>query len=62
MVTHGLCGALASSTATLTAQPLDVLRTRFAAQKEPKVILQLITGFLFITWIQNNPMTPLWGP
>lgn len=36
-MTHGLCGSLSAVTATLAAQPFDVLRTRFAAQTEPKV-------------------------
>ncbi|KAG8564959.1 hypothetical protein GDO81_012647 [Engystomops pustulosus] len=34
---HFLCGGLAACSATLAAQPLDTLRTRFAAQGEPKV-------------------------
>ncbi|XP_072260027.1 mitochondrial thiamine pyrophosphate carrier [Pyxicephalus adspersus] len=36
-VVHFLCGGLAACSATLTVQPLDTLRTRFAAQGEPKV-------------------------
>ncbi|XP_003279102.2 mitochondrial thiamine pyrophosphate carrier [Nomascus leucogenys] len=34
---HFACGGLAACTATLTVHPVDVLRTRFAAQGEPKV-------------------------
>ncbi|KAG9473652.1 mitochondrial thiamine pyrophosphate carrier [Eleutherodactylus coqui] len=34
---HFLCGGLAACSATLAVQPLDTLRTRFAAQGEPKV-------------------------
>ncbi|PIO40603.1 Mitochondrial thiamine pyrophosphate carrier, partial [Aquarana catesbeiana] len=34
---HFMCGGLAACSATLTVQPLDTLRTRFAAQGEPKV-------------------------
>ncbi|KAM9296421.1 mitochondrial thiamine pyrophosphate carrier-like [Gastrophryne carolinensis] len=34
---HFLCGGLAACSATLTVHPLDTLRTRFAAQGEPKV-------------------------
>uniref|UniRef100_A0A0D9QXI5 Mitochondrial thiamine pyrophosphate carrier n=1 Tax=Chlorocebus sabaeus TaxID=60711 RepID=A0A0D9QXI5_CHLSB len=34
---HFVCGGLAACTATLTVHPVDVLRTRFAAQGEPKV-------------------------
>ncbi|PIO40602.1 hypothetical protein AB205_0112290, partial [Aquarana catesbeiana] len=35
---HFMCGGLAACSATLTVQPLDTLRTRFAAQGEPKSI------------------------
>ncbi|KAG8446131.1 hypothetical protein GDO86_013846 [Hymenochirus boettgeri] len=38
---HFLCGGLAACSATLTVQPLDTLRTRFAAQGEPKVYRNL---------------------
>ncbi|XP_038597878.1 mitochondrial thiamine pyrophosphate carrier [Tachyglossus aculeatus] len=38
---HFVCGGLAACTATLTVQPLDTLRTRFAAQGEPKVYRNL---------------------
>lgn len=34
---HFVCGGLSASTATLAVHPVDVLRTRFAAQGEPKV-------------------------
>ncbi|XP_066515413.1 mitochondrial thiamine pyrophosphate carrier isoform X2 [Hoplias malabaricus] len=34
---HFLCGGLAAVSATIACQPLDTLRTRFAAQGEPKV-------------------------
>ncbi|KAL7883432.1 hypothetical protein SRHO_G00010900 [Serrasalmus rhombeus] len=34
---HFLCGGLAACSATIACQPLDTLRTRFAAQGEPKV-------------------------
>ncbi|XP_005998293.1 mitochondrial thiamine pyrophosphate carrier [Latimeria chalumnae] len=34
---HFVCGGLAACTATVAAQPLDILRTRFAAQGEPKI-------------------------
>ncbi|XP_029456403.1 mitochondrial thiamine pyrophosphate carrier isoform X3 [Rhinatrema bivittatum] len=34
---HFICGGFAACTASLTNQPLDTLRTRFAAQGEPKV-------------------------
>lgn len=34
---HFVCGGLSACTATMTVQPLDTLRTRFAAQGEPKV-------------------------
>nr|XP_046270885.1 mitochondrial thiamine pyrophosphate carrier [Scatophagus argus] len=38
---HFLCGGLAACTATVICQPLDTLRTRFAAQGEPKVYSNL---------------------
>lgn len=34
---HFVCGGLSACAATLTVHPVDVLRTRFAAQGEPKV-------------------------
>lgn len=39
---HFVCGGLAACSATMVCQPLDTLRTRFAAQGEPKVALHLI--------------------
>ncbi|XP_054702813.1 mitochondrial thiamine pyrophosphate carrier isoform X2 [Grus americana] len=33
---HFVCGGLAACTATVAVQPVDTLRTRFAAQGEPK--------------------------
>lgn len=38
---HFICGGLAACSATVACQPLDVLRTRFAAQGEPKVYKNL---------------------
>lgn len=40
-VVHFVCGGLAACSASLTVQPLDTLRTRFAAQGEPKVYRSL---------------------
>lgn len=34
---HFVCGGLSACAATLAVQPVDVLRTRFAAQGEPRV-------------------------
>ncbi|KFQ30491.1 Mitochondrial thiamine pyrophosphate carrier, partial [Merops nubicus] len=34
---HFACGGLAACTATVAVQPVDTLRTRFAAQGEPKI-------------------------
>ncbi|XP_068193416.1 mitochondrial thiamine pyrophosphate carrier [Antennarius striatus] len=34
---HFLCGGLSACSATMVCQPVDMLRTRFAAQGEPKV-------------------------
>ncbi|KAM6966211.1 mitochondrial thiamine pyrophosphate carrier [Tautogolabrus adspersus] len=38
---HFVCGGLAACSATVVCQPLDILRTRFAAQGEPKVYRNL---------------------
>lgn len=38
---HFICGGLAACSATVVCQPLDTLRTRFAAQGEPKVYRSL---------------------
>ncbi|XP_069510911.1 mitochondrial thiamine pyrophosphate carrier isoform X2 [Ambystoma mexicanum] len=38
---HFVCGGLAACSASLTVQPLDTLRTRFAAQGEPKIYRSL---------------------
>ncbi|KAF0032628.1 hypothetical protein F2P81_014918 [Scophthalmus maximus] len=38
---HFLCGGLSACSATVVCQPLDTLRTRFAAQGEPKVYRSL---------------------
>lgn len=52
-VTHLLCGSLSGGVATFIIQPVDVLRTRFIAQGEPKVhlgmhIFSLVLGFLYL--------------
>ena len=36
-VSHMICGSLAGGVSTVVVQPLDVIRTRFVAQGEPKV-------------------------
>ncbi|XP_061702419.1 mitochondrial thiamine pyrophosphate carrier [Syngnathoides biaculeatus] len=41
---HFLCGGLAACSATVVCQPLDTLRTRFAAQGEPKLYRNLTHG------------------
>lgn len=38
---HFVCGGLSACAATITVQPLDILRTRLAAQGEPKVYKNL---------------------
>ncbi|KAL2101163.1 hypothetical protein ACEWY4_002924 [Coilia grayii] len=38
---HFVCGGLAACSATVACQPLDTLRTRFAAQGEPKIYRNL---------------------
>lgn len=53
---HFICGGLAACTATVAVQPVDTLRTRFAAQGEPKVRFRIhclelssLTGAIFIS-------------
>ena len=41
---HFLCGGLSACVATLAVHPVDVLRTRFAAQGEPRVSGQVRKG------------------
>ncbi|XP_044529394.1 mitochondrial thiamine pyrophosphate carrier isoform X2 [Gracilinanus agilis] len=41
---HFVCGGLSACAATLSLQPVDVLRTRFAAQGEPKIYRNLRHG------------------
>jgi hypothetical protein len=41
---HFICGGLSACAATLTVHPVDVLRTRFAAQGEPKVSPDKVGG------------------
>ncbi|XP_037112501.1 mitochondrial thiamine pyrophosphate carrier [Syngnathus acus] len=41
---HFFCGGLAACSATVACQPLDTLRTRFAAQGEPKLYRNLTDG------------------
>nr|XP_039256665.1 mitochondrial thiamine pyrophosphate carrier-like [Styela clava] len=48
MTTHGVCGALSAIVATIVAQPLDVLRTRFAAQTEPKTFTSATRAAFFM--------------
>ncbi len=36
-ITHFITGSIAASVAVVSSQPMDVLRTRFAGQGEPKV-------------------------
>jgi solute carrier family 25 thiamine pyrophosphate transporter 19 len=43
--THFICGGLAGCTATIIAQPCDVMRTRFVAQGEPKRYTSITQGF-----------------
>jgi len=42
---HLFCGSLSGAFATAISHPLDVLRTRFAAQKEPKLYTSLPGAF-----------------
>lgn len=40
-VTHFFTGSLAASIAVTTCQPMDLLRTRFVGQGEPKVCVRM---------------------
>lgn len=40
-VSHLICGSLAGGVSTIVVQPVDVIRTRFVAQGEPKVYKHL---------------------
>lgn len=52
---HFVCGGLAACSATVVCQPLDTLRTRFAAQGEPKVDASgPIIHLLFSLYSFNN--------
>uniref|UniRef100_A0A8C6IBA2 Solute carrier family 25 (mitochondrial thiamine pyrophosphate carrier), member 19 n=1 Tax=Mus spicilegus TaxID=10103 RepID=A0A8C6IBA2_MUSSI len=60
---HFVCGGLSAGTATLTVHPVDVLRTRLAAQGEPKgtlktcfvaVVLELSARPLHIHWTSSR--------
>ncbi|XP_053309490.1 mitochondrial thiamine pyrophosphate carrier [Spea bombifrons] len=55
-IVHFLCGGLSACFATLTVQPLDTLRTRFAAQGEPKVYRHLREAILNM-YKAEGPMT-----
>lgn len=53
---HFLCGGLAACSATVVCQPLDTLRTRFAAQGEPKVYRNLRHA-VFTMWRSEGGLT-----
>ncbi|KAK5604698.1 hypothetical protein CRENBAI_012906 [Crenichthys baileyi] len=53
---HFFCGGLAACSATVACQPLDTLRTRFAAQGEPKVYRNLRYA-VSTMWRFEGPMT-----
>ncbi|KAM4717324.1 mitochondrial thiamine pyrophosphate carrier isoform 1-T4 [Anableps anableps] len=53
---HFFCGGLAACSATLACQPLDTLRTRFAAQGEPKVYNNLRYA-VSTMWRSEGPVT-----
>lgn len=48
---HFMCGGLAACSATVVCQPLDTLRTRFAAQGEPKVDTSVPNIYSLFTFI-----------
>ncbi|KAM6905098.1 mitochondrial thiamine pyrophosphate carrier isoform 1-T1 [Xenentodon cancila] len=53
---HFVCGGLAACSATVFCQPLDTLRTRFAAQGEPKVYSNLRQA-VSTMWRAEGPLT-----
>uniref|UniRef100_A0A3Q2CAU9 Mitochondrial thiamine pyrophosphate carrier n=1 Tax=Cyprinodon variegatus TaxID=28743 RepID=A0A3Q2CAU9_CYPVA len=53
---HFFCGGLAACSATVACQPLDTLRTRFAAQGEPKVYGNLRYA-VSTMWRTEGPLT-----
>ncbi|XP_077413947.1 mitochondrial thiamine pyrophosphate carrier [Vanacampus margaritifer] len=53
---HFLCGGLAACSATVVCQPLDTLRTRFAAQGEPKLYKNLTDGVRTM-WSSEGALT-----
>ncbi|XP_061566895.1 mitochondrial thiamine pyrophosphate carrier [Cololabis saira] len=53
---HFVCGGLAACSATMFCQPLDTLRTRFAAQGEPKVYSNLRHA-VSTMWRSEGPLT-----
>ncbi|KAJ1130061.1 hypothetical protein NDU88_008417 [Pleurodeles waltl] len=55
-VVHFVCGGLAACSASLTVQPLDTLRTRFAAQGEPKIYTSL-RGAVTTMYKTEGPLT-----
>ncbi|KAJ0057985.1 hypothetical protein NL108_007207, partial [Boleophthalmus pectinirostris] len=53
---HFVCGGLAACSATVFCQPLDTLRTRFAAQGEPKIYMNLRHA-VFTMWRSEGALT-----
>ncbi|XP_054615641.1 mitochondrial thiamine pyrophosphate carrier isoform X2 [Dunckerocampus dactyliophorus] len=53
---HFMCGGLAACSATVVCQPLDTLRTRFAAQGEPKMYNNL-THAVSTMWRTEGALT-----
>ncbi|KAM8844093.1 mitochondrial thiamine pyrophosphate carrier isoform 1-T1 [Spinachia spinachia] len=53
---HFVCGGLAACSATVVCQPLDTLRTRFAAQGETKVYRNLRHA-VSTMWRSEGPLT-----
>lgn len=50
---HFVCGGLSACVATLAVHPVDVLRTRFAAQGEPRVSGPAIIYFFYVTCLSR---------
>jgi len=52
-VTHFLTGSIAASVAVVSSQPMDVLRTRFVGQGEPKIYKSYIQAINLI-WVRDG--------
>lgn len=57
-VNHMICGSLAGGVSTIVVQPMDVIRTRFIAQGEPKIYNHFHIACIKI--VKNESIFGLW--